>query len=410
MAHVGVLLTLAAAAAQLTQQAVAALLHRQDYGDDVHGRFASFIKKHGRTYEPGSEEYSSRLAAFAGSAAAVDHQNRKRDRTWTAAINQYSDWHPEELKQLRGRVGRARSDSSRISLLSTSSVVTAAVRKSLPKKITWDHLQAFQPDAVMSQGHCGSCWAVSTAVAMRARAEMAGNDRTFSVQQLVDCTPNDDRCGGDGACAGATSELAMAYVLSVSSVASEDDYPYQGVNGQCAPGRKPHANLVASTLSGGFKTSAGLSNYQTLAENRYKPVLEALQRGPVVASVWANDHWTHYYSGIMNCGDEPDGNPDVIINHAVVLYGYGVTEDGTLYWLIQNSWGPQWGEEGSVRLLRKDNDEERCFDDNDPLKGTGCAQGPHKSPASVRVCGECGVLYDVTEPIFPSANRTVRRH
>merc|ERR1712146_227356 len=79
-----------------------------------------------------------------------------------------------------------------------------------------------------------------------------------------------------------------------------------------------------------------------------------------------------------------------VINHAVVLVGYGVTSDSEVdgdqkYWTIRNSWSPSWGEEGYIRLARSDDDEDNCGMDTEPQTGTACAVIPSLSKFAVQL-------------------------
>jgi len=59
------------------------------------------------------------------------------------------------------------------------------------------------------------------------------------------------------------------------------------------------------------------------------------------------------------------------VNHAVVLVGYGTDEENGDFWLIRNSWGTGYGENGYIRILRES--ELKCGTDSTPLDGSACA-------------------------------------
>jgi hypothetical protein len=151
--------------------------------------------------------------------------------------------------------------------------------------------------------------------------------------------------------------------------------------------------MIAVGFHGGVTPASkalSLGGWERLPENEYEPLKRAVaQHGPVAVSVGASP-WSLYSSGIFDSCSK-----NAVINHAVVLIGYG-KEGEKKYWTIKNSWGPLWGESGNIRLLREENSHGYCGTDNKPLEGTGCDD----SPPSVKVCGMCGILYDNVVPHF----------
>jgi len=365
--------------------------------------FDSFIAQYGRSYAPGSREYEDRRKLFEMRIGAMKNHNAKPARLWNAAINHLSDRTDSELVSLRGlRPLRVAKDAS------IGAVTPHRLRghflhqmKSdvLPSEMSWKNLSSVQADT--NQAQCGSCWAVATATMLAANSEINGYSRTYSAQELVDCVPNPHRCGGTGGCQGSTAELAMNWVME-SSLAASDITPYYGVDGTCKKDRgasllsKDGGQSLEQMIQIGFhgplsKQSKGLElglrGWERLAENEYEPLLRAVAlSGPVAVSVSA-DTWNSYGSGIFD-----DCGKDAVVDHAVTMIGYGIdaTRDNKPYWLIKNSWGLSWGEDGNIRLLRHVNNEEYCGTDYQPDLGTGCDGGP----SSVKVCGMCGILYD----------------
>jgi len=90
-----------------------------------------------------------------------------------------------------------------------------------------------------------------------------------------------------------------------------------------------------------------LDGYQKLPVNSYEHLLNTIATvGPVAISVDAST-WHLYEEGIYaGCNQT---NPD--IDHAVVLVGYGSDSTGD-YWLVRNSWGTKWGENGFIKIRR----------------------------------------------------------
>ena len=71
----------------------------------------------------------------------------------------------------------------------------------------------------------------------------------------------------------------------------------------------------------------------------------ALERGPVTTALNAySPGFMSYTSGVLQNVDTQN------INHAMVIVGY--TED---YWILQNSWGTWWGDQGYIKVAKNTN-------------------------------------------------------
>ena len=98
----------------------------------------------------------------------------------------------------------------------------------------------------------------------------------------------------------------------------------------------------------------------------------------------------------------------IFTDHLVVLEGYGTDEEtGEDFWLIRNSWGPLWGENGYIRLKRVDpstldDPDKDCGMDTSPGDGVACTKdgsGNDIKPPAAKICGTSGILYDTTIPL-----------
>merc|ERR1719440_1984175 len=193
------------------------------------------MKEHRREYGPGSDAYHWRKKLFMKTASEIALHNSKRDRLWTAGVNKLSDRTDKELRALLGWSGKASSGAlaqaggtaPTLLQINQEPIRTwghGSSRK-LPGDLSWAQLNASK--RVHNQGLCGSCWAVASVSVLQAHAEIHApqNARPLSVQELVSCVDNPHHCGGDGACDGATSELAMDNAMRYGLAAESEDAP-----------------------------------------------------------------------------------------------------------------------------------------------------------------------------------------
>uniref|UniRef100_A0A804QAX6 Cysteine proteinase 2 n=1 Tax=Zea mays TaxID=4577 RepID=A0A804QAX6_MAIZE len=269
-------------------------------------RFARFAVRYGKSYESAAEVHK-RFRIFSESLQLVRSTNRK-GLSYRLGINRFADMSWEEFRATR--LGAAQNCSA--TLTGNHRMRAAAV--ALPETKDWREDGIVSP--VKNQGHCGSCWTFSTTGALEAAYTQAtGKPISLSEQQLIDCGFAFNNFG----CNGGLPSQAFEYIK---------------YNGIC---KFKNENVGVKVLDS--------VNITLGAEDELKDAVGLVR--PVSVAFEVITGFRLYKSGVYtsdHCGTTP-----MDVNHAVLAVGYGV-EDGVPYWLIKNSWGADWGDEGYFKM------------------------------------------------------------
>lgn len=339
--------------------------------------FEDYVRDFRRDYAP--SELLQRRRAVEDVLQSIKKQNSRPARRWEAGVNELTDRSPEELHALGGY------DKVRGFHLHHSAPPpqpTLAVT-ALPDSFDWRDRNV--ATAVKEQHTCQACWAFAAVQSIESALAIAGEPlEELSVEEVVSCTPNPEHCGGKGGCDGSTAE--QAYNFSITN----------GLNTEAAWSYKwkpfAHHGCDDSLVSTPVVSVGG---YTRLPPNDAQSLMVALvQEGPITVTVAANS-WMLYDNGIWDGLDDLGCGWD--LNHQVSLMGYGQENDN--YWLVRNSWGSSFGEQGYIRILRAaQGQEEMCGEDASPKDGYCGNEGWCICPKSIHVCGMCGILGDSSYP------------
>ncbi|PKA51450.1 Oryzain alpha chain [Apostasia shenzhenica] len=290
---------------------------------EVREIYEKWMARQGRTSNALGEK-DRRFAAFRENLRYVDEHNAAADagiHSFRLGLNRFADLTNEEYRA--AFLGTSPSPRLR----SPSARYRVAAGEALPGSVDWRAKGAVA--SVKDQGACGSCWAFSSIAAVEGINKIVSGELiSLSEQELVDC----DTASNQG-CNGGLMDYAFEFIIKNGGIDSEDDYPYKGRGGKCDTYRK-NARVVS------------IDSYEDVPINDEKALQKALANQPVSVAVEAGGRaFQLYQSGIFTgtCGTELD--------HGVLAVGYG-TENDKDYWIVKNSWGGDWGEDGFIRMER----------------------------------------------------------
>ena len=280
--------------------------HPSNYSVDV--LWSVFKNQYGRKY--GVDEEPLRKLIFASNVRQVAKHNQKFGyRSYRMAVNQFADLTTDEIEAVLKHVPKFSGSE-----LSPNNVAP-------PTSFDWRSQGVVSP--VQDQGQLGSpidFGLVGSAESVNA-IKLKGKIQPLSVSQVGDCYTGD-----------AFVNEVLAYLVEYGL---EEEQTYkQAPGGGCGYNR----DQVKVNVTGGVTTTSGSET--ELQAGVY-------QNGPTAVLLTVDNNLIFYGGGIyssVTCSKEA-------ANHMMLAVGYGC-ENGTDYWILKNSWGSNWGENGYVRLAR----------------------------------------------------------
>jgi len=315
--------------------AVAVAAYKLPTDAEIKAEFTKFVHKYEKTTY-GADQMDKRFRIFKDNFIRIQLYN-KLYNTDVMQINKFADLTPQEFRghylmkkrtpaQMRGEI-KAEPAKNYITLKA-------------PTSIDWRQLGAVT--AVKNQGSCGSCWAFSATGNMEGQWYKSTKKLVnLSEQQLVDCDKECVQWQGekscDDGCNGGLMWSAFNHVIKNGGIDTEESYRYEGHDGRC---RFKNATVGAT-----------IKSWKFLPTDEAQLAAAVAADGPVAVAINA-DLLQFYGSGIIKT-DSSECDPEAL-DHGVLIVGYGV-QGNTNYWLVKNSWGKSWGEQGYFRIQRGNN-------------------------------------------------------
>lgn len=267
------------------------------------------------------DEFMYRYDVFAENVQRIQEHNNN-NHNWKMEINAWTDRTWDEFAE--SRIG-LNLPSNVFESESFAYIFDESDYKQIPDYLDWRERGVVNP--VKNQGRCGSCWAFSGVSAIESAHALKYNQLyNLSEQQLVDCSTADNGCNG-----GLMDDV-FEYATR-RALCTAEEYPYNAHDGTCKP----------------CKGVVRVQKFVDITSRNEQDILKALLKQPLSVAIEADQRGFQFYtSGVF------DGECGTNLDHGVVLVGYG-KENGLDYWLIRNSWGDDWGDEGYIKIRRGTN-------------------------------------------------------
>lgn len=297
----------------------------------IEEQWKSFKSMHGKLYQTKEEEQKS-ILIFASNLEFIKEHNQKYNEgnvSFKLAMNRFGDMLGSELSQA---VTFSPGRRSSLEVLACPEEPIHLNASDLPDEVDWRKQGAVTP--VPDQGSCLSSYAFSAVGALESQQfRKTGKLIQLSAQNIVDC----GAMFHNRNCDGGFMDSTYGYINVNGGIDSEESYPYVGTKSDCAFDQTGVAATVSSFVDINSATEMALMTKVALV-------------GPVCAFIDNRmPTFTFYSEGVYH---DSRCSKDTMYQ-GVLIVGYGATEKDEKYWIVRNSWGAKWGQEGYI-LIRRD--------------------------------------------------------
>jgi len=305
-----------------------------------------------KNYSLDTLEARQRFRTFKANLQLIKEHNAK-NLSYKLGLNQFSDMTNAEFKQkmctkkvVQGEELDQILDNFDKNSYSDDDDDDLTKRNLIAGKQAIDYTNSFSE--ARSQGNCGSCWAFASSGAVEGAlgAKLSKSFPYLSPQQLVDCDTRNNGCNGGN------TIWAFDYIVK-NGIHYDSYYPYNEARGKCKYSSSAPLNKVIKYIY--------CTNYSNIKDRKCSidKVYKLLTNGPGAVGVDAGTpEFQGYSSGIFSGTCTND-------NHAVILAGYGISNDNVEYWIVRNSWGAFWGDNGYIKIKVNDGNKYSCFINNE---------------------------------------------
>jgi len=316
---------------------------------DLQPDYSNFLELNIKENLQSQNKLMSRISLTFGFKNHMKYIQRlnKLEKSWNADLNHnFKDMTILEMNKFAG----IPKSANRIRFKQVNNMINLGEEnkdylKNYPENFDWrKYLRS-----AGSQGNCGSCYAYSTTRMTEARLLIKYNHKqNLSVQHNLDCAFYNQGCSGG------YPFLVMKFASQFEMI-PEECKPYIEMNGKCNDScNKEKLDFIYKLNN--YKYVGG--SYGQCNENYMME--ELYNNGPLVVSFEPDYNFMLYKTGIYHSisedswkktgAEKPEWQK---VDHSVLLVGWGVdSQTKEKYWLVQNTWGPFWGEQGYFRIKR----------------------------------------------------------